>query len=57
MTVRLPLAIAAFTLTVFGALVLAQIGGVDAVLGPALAAVISTAVVLARWPGAAPRLD
>lgn len=48
MTARLPLAIAAFTLTAFGALTLAQLGGVDAVLGPGLAAIVSTIVVLAR---------
>ena len=46
MTVRLPLAIVAFTLTVFGALGLIQTGGVDAVIGPSLAATVATIVVL-----------
>lgn len=48
MTIRLPLALAAFALSALGLLAIGAAGGIDAVLGPSLAAVTATIFVLVR---------
>lgn len=48
MTGRTPLVITVGAFATIGAVVLAQIGGADAVIGPSLAAIVSTLFVLVR---------
>jgi len=47
MTVRLPVAIAAIIVTALGLVAIALSGGVEAIIGPSLAAIIATIFILA----------